>query len=104
MILIRRWLITVICLVAIIAGLGFIKFTQVKAAIAFGESFPEQSETVYMVEATWSQWQPYIDLVGELNALQTVEIRNELEGIITKVGFKSGSKVNENQILIARKP
>lgn len=100
MVLFRRWLITIICLFAIIASLGFIKFTQIKAAIAFGESFPEQSETVHIAEATWSQWQPYIDLVGELSALQTVEIRNELEGIITKVEFESGGKVNKDQMLI----
>lgn len=100
MLLFRRWLITIICLFAIIASLGFIKFTQIKAAIAFGESFPEQSETVQIAEATWSQWQPYIDLVGELSALQTVEIRNELEGIVTIVGFTSGAKVKKNQMLI----
>lgn len=100
MLIFRRWLITIFCLIAIIASLGFIKFTQVQAAIAFGKSFPEQSETVQVTEASWSQWQPYIDLVGEVKAQKMVEIRNELEGIITKVGFSSGAQVNQNQILI----
>ena len=95
-----RWLVTILCLLAVIATLGFIKYTQVQAAIAFGESFPETNETVEATNVNWTKWQPYVDLVGEIKAQQVVEVRNELEGIVTKVGFESGGAVKQGQVLL----
>jgi membrane fusion protein (multidrug efflux system) len=42
-----RWLVAIVICLAVFAGLGLIKYNQVMAAIAFGESFPEPSETVH---------------------------------------------------------
>lgn len=100
MIQLRRWLITFFILFLVIAGLGFIKFTQIKAAIAFGESFPESSETVQVTTTEWSKWQPKVSVVGEVRAQQIVEIRNELEGIITQLNIPSGGTVNQGDVLV----
>lgn len=99
MLQLKRWLITLISLLVIIVGLGFVKFSQIKAAIAFGASFPESSETVEAIETQWSSWQPMLTLVGEVKAQQNVDVRNEIEGILTKVNFGSGTKVNKGDIL-----
>ncbi|WP_395339751.1 efflux RND transporter periplasmic adaptor subunit [Ningiella sp. W23] len=96
----KRWLITLITLIAIVAALGFVKFTQIKAAIAFGESFPEPSETVEVIEASYSSWQKNIEVIGEVRATRSVELRNEFEGIISKVAFESGADVNQGDLLI----
>jgi membrane fusion protein (multidrug efflux system) len=96
----RRWFITVLVCISVFAGLGFIKFTQVKAAIAFGESFPEPSETVHAIEATPNSWQPSLKVTGEVVPTRSIDIRNELEGVITKVGFKSGGIVEQGDILV----
>lgn len=99
MLQVKRWLITLVALLVIIAGLGFVKFSQIKAAIAFGESFPEASETVEAIETEWSSWQPVISLVGEVKAQRNLDVRNEVEGILTNVNFRSGAKVKEGDIL-----
>ena len=99
MLQLKRWLITLISLLVIIAGLGFVKFSQIKAAIAFGASFPESSETVEAIETRSSSWQPLLTLVGQVKAQQNVDVRNEIEGILTKVNFGSGSKVKKGDIL-----
>lgn len=96
----RRWFITILVCVGVFAGLGFIKFTQVKAAIAFGESFPEPSETVLAVEATPDTWQPSLKVTGEVVPTRSIDIRNELEGVITRVGFASGGLVKQGDILL----
>ncbi len=96
----KRWIVTLFCLVALVAGLGFVKFTQIQAAIAFGESFPETSETVQALVATKTSWQPQLEVVGEITALQTLELRNELEGLITEVNFKSGEAVEAGEVLM----
>lgn len=100
MLQLRRWFITLFLLFCIVAGLSFIKYTQVKAAIAFGASFPEPSETVETTKAQPAIWQPSVSLVGEVKAKQIVEIRNEVEGMITQVNLSSGSKVVQGQVLI----
>jgi membrane fusion protein (multidrug efflux system) len=99
MLQLKRWLITFFSLIAIIAVLGFVKFTQIKAAIAFGESFPEASATVETIEASWSSYQPSVTLTGEARAKRTVALRTEMEGILTKVNFSSGGTVQKGQTL-----
>jgi membrane fusion protein (multidrug efflux system) len=95
-----RWLLTLVFCISTLAILGFIKFTQVKAAIAFGESFPEPSETVEVRLVETSQWQPMLNVNGEVLATRSVAVRNELEGMITEVGFASGGAVSKGDILI----
>lgn len=96
----EAWLVAVVLCLAVFGGLGFIKFTQIKAAIAFGESFPEPSETVDSVVAKWSSHQPMLKVPGEVLATRTLDIRNELEGIIVTVGFSSGGLVEQGDVLI----
>jgi membrane fusion protein (multidrug efflux system) len=96
----KRWLITLVLLFGVVAILGFIKFTQVKAAIAFGASFPESSETVEVVTANIDTWQPTLKVIGEVKATRSVQLRNEFEGIITEVAFASGGKVEKGDLLV----
>lgn len=95
-----RWVLTLLFCVSTLAILGFIKFTQVKAAIAFGESFPEPSETVEVRTVELSQWQPVLNVNGEVLATRSVAVRNEIEGMITEVGFASGGTVSKAEVLL----
>lgn len=96
----KRWSITILLLLGIVAGLGFIKYSQVMAAIAFAESFPEPSEAVNTVIAEYSMWRDKLEVVGEVRAMRTLEVRAELEGMITQVNFVSGSIVEKGDLLI----
>jgi membrane fusion protein (multidrug efflux system) len=80
--------------------LGLIKFMQIRAAIAFGESFPEPSETVEIQTVKLSAWQAEISVVGEVRASREVMLRNEIEGVIAKIGFQAGGEVNAGDILL----
>jgi membrane fusion protein (multidrug efflux system) len=96
----RAWLFTFVFIFSVIGLLGFVKFNQVMAAIAFGNSFPEPSETVKVQALSESTWQPTLDLAGSVLPTRSLEIRNELEGIVTYIGFASGGKVKAGQILL----
>lgn len=100
MVQLKRWLITIFTLLCIVAILGFIKFTQIKAAIAFGESFPEPSQTVEVMQVSAAQWRPNLQVIGEVKAKRSVELRNEFEGIITKVAYPSGGMVSQGDLLV----
>ena len=97
---INRWLVVVLAAIAVVLVLGFIKFTQIRAAIAFGNSFPETSETVEAITAERSDWQQKITVVGQLRASREVALRNEFGGVVAKVGFVSGAPVEAGQVLL----
>jgi len=96
----RRWLVTFVFFFAVVGLLGFVKFNQVMAAIAFGESFPEPSETVQIQRVETTSWQPRLTLTGSVLATRSIEIRNELEGIVTFIGFASGGNVKKDDVLV----
>ncbi|MBL4670986.1 MAG: efflux RND transporter periplasmic adaptor subunit [Arenicella sp.] len=96
----KRWLAVVAICLSIFLILALVKFFQIRAAIAFGESFPEPSETVEFQSIAYSTWQPQIKVSGEVRAPQEIELRNEVAGVIAKIGFKSGSLIKKGQLLI----
>jgi membrane fusion protein (multidrug efflux system) len=95
-----RWVWTFLFCLIVVSVLGFVKFNQIKAAIAFGESFPEPSETVHSVVTQQSQWQSNLSVMGEVVATRSLDVRNELAGVITKLGFVSGAKVSKGALLL----
>jgi membrane fusion protein (multidrug efflux system) len=95
-----RWVWTFLFCLIVVSVLGFVKFNQIKAAIAFGESFPEPSETVQVIVVEQSQWQSKLSVMGEVVATRSLDLRNELAGVITKVGFVSGDKVAKGSLLL----
>ena len=96
----RRWLwLLLVCLV-VVAVLGGLKYVQITRAIAFGNSFPERSETVTAVIATPVSWQQRYRTIGEVRATRYVELRTEVDGKISEIGFIGGSPVVAGQSLL----
>jgi membrane fusion protein (multidrug efflux system) len=95
-----RWVWTFLFCLVVVSVLGFVKFNQIKAAIAFGESFPEPSETVHSIITQQSMWQSNLSVMGEIVATRSLDVRNELAGVITKIGFKSGANVAKGDVLL----
>lgn len=96
----HRWFIAIFIILIIIFGLGFVKFNQIQAAIAFGESFPEPSASVKSTYVTTVQHTKNTRVIGQLQAPKTVTIRNEYPGSITLVNFKPGDVVTKDQVLL----
>lgn len=95
-----RWVWTFLFCLIVVSVLGLVKFNQIKAAIAFGESFPEPSETVLSVITEQSQWQSNYSVMGEIIATRSFDVRNELAGAITQIGFISGGNVAKGDVLV----
>jgi len=96
----KKWaLLLMVCLV-ILAALGGLKYRQIAAAIAFGESFPERSEAVTVVLATPVSWPRTYRTIGEVRATKAIELRTELDGKVAAIGFVGGSPVEQGQQLL----
>ena len=96
----RRWLIALIACALVFAALAGYKVMQIKAAIAFGNSFPEPSETVEAVTVDSSRVQSYNQTIGVIVAPQSIVLRNEVAGRVSVVNFESGALVEKGRILL----
>jgi membrane fusion protein (multidrug efflux system) len=96
----RRWLLLLLLCIIVVAILGGLKYLQVRKAIAFGESFPERSETVTAVIANPVTWQQRYRTIGEVRATKYIELRTEVDGKIAEVGFVGGSSIVQGQTLL----
>ncbi len=87
-----------------VGGLAMYRIRQTDAAPGGGASAQgfEPAEAVNIVEAREVAWQPTADLVGTVIALRSVIVRNELAGVVTSVGFQSGSIVEQGQVILTQ--
>lgn len=95
------WIVLVVICLVIAGGLGYFKYGEIQAGIEMGKAFPEPVETVEVVIARQSVYQPTTRVTGEVVAPQTANLTNELPGRINEVGFAPGARVSKGQLLLA---
>jgi membrane fusion protein (multidrug efflux system) len=96
----RRWLWLLLVCVLVAGVLGGLKFMQVRQAIAFADSFPERSEAVTALIVQPGEWQRTYRTIGELRATQNLELRTEVDGKISLIGFVGGDRIKQGQLLL----
>jgi membrane fusion protein, multidrug efflux system len=95
-----KWLLTVGICLAVFGGLAAYKVTEIRAAIAAGEAYPEPAETVETVDVVATPYAATLGVIGELAAPRRLDLRNELAGEIVAVNFASGARVAAGQVLL----
>jgi membrane fusion protein, multidrug efflux system len=83
-----------------ITGLGFVKFRQVKAAVAAHASFQPPPEAVTTIVARQEQWPEGLNAIGSVVAVRGVTVSADLPGIVEKINFESGASVKEGEVLV----
>lgn len=96
----KRMVLMLVIMLALVGGLGFIKYKQVEAAIAAGASFQMPPTAVTTVVAQKETWPSTMDVIGTAAAIQGVTVSADLPGTIDKIHFESGQWVKEGQILV----
>jgi membrane fusion protein (multidrug efflux system) len=83
-----------------LAALGFVKFRQVKAAVAVYASFQPPPEAVTTIVARQERWPATLDAIGTVAAVRGVTVSADLPGIVEAIAFDSGRTVSEGDILV----
>jgi membrane fusion protein, multidrug efflux system len=96
----KRMIIMLVLMVALIGGLGFLKYRQVEAAIAMGASFQMPPTAVTTVVAKSETWPSTLSVIGTAAAIQGVTVSADLPGTVDKIHFESGESVHEGDILV----
>jgi membrane fusion protein (multidrug efflux system) len=98
-----RYLIPIAVLIAIVFGLGGVKFKQISTLLHAGEVMQKAGpppEVVGTAVATEDSWEGTLSAVGSVAAVRGVAVSNESPGVVTAIRFESGDKVRAGQVLV----
>lgn len=96
----KRMILMLAVMLALVGGLGFVKFKQVEAAIEQGKNFKIPPTAVTTVVAKNEVWPSSFSVIGTAAAIEGVTVSADLPGTIDKIHFESGQWVKEGEILV----
>jgi membrane fusion protein (multidrug efflux system) len=97
--MILRSLIVILLLALLAGGLAFLKYRQIQQDMATF-SQPQPAATVTATEVKATPWQPRLQAVGNVQAVQGVLVNNEVAGQVKRILFESGDQVTAGQSLV----
>ena len=98
----KRMILMLALATLLIASLGFVKFRQIKTAMAQGSSFQPPPEAVTTVVAKQETWPGTLNVIGTAAAVQGVTVSADLPGTVDHIAFDSGKSVNAGEVLVER--
>jgi membrane fusion protein (multidrug efflux system) len=96
----KRMILMLALVTLLIASLGFVKFRQIKTAMAQGSSFQPPPEAVTTVVAKKETWPGTLNVIGTAAAVQGVTVSADLPGTVDRIAFDSGKSVNAGEVLV----
>ncbi|MCG6942810.1 MAG: efflux RND transporter periplasmic adaptor subunit [Thiohalocapsa sp.] len=94
-----RLLLVFVVLAALVGGLAFMKYEQFTKQMA-QYAKPRPPATVSEVQVESSTWQPKLEAIGSVRAVQGVMVNNEVAGQVEAIRFESGDRVRTGQALV----
>ena len=95
----KRMILVLSLTVLLLGTLGFVKFRQVKSAIAHA-SFQPPPDAVTSVVVQQAQWPSSLSVIGTMEAVQGVMVSADLPGTVARINFDSGKPVREGDVLV----
>lgn len=98
-----RVVIPVILVLGLVGGLVAIKASQIGLLVQIGKAAQEKGpppETVATKQAKVDTWRKSISAVGNVEAERGVTISNDSPGMVTRIRFDSGDKVESGAVLV----
>ena len=97
--MLKRMLVMLTVTLALVAGLGFVKFRQIQSAIAQGAAFQPPPEAVTTIVASQEKWPSTLTAIGTVAAVRGVTVSADLPGVVDRISFESGQSVREGEVL-----
>jgi membrane fusion protein (multidrug efflux system) len=98
--MLKKFLITIVVLIALVGGLAAMKISQFKTMGEAAKSAVQPPEAVTSMEVREEKWQPTLTAVGSLAAYQGVTVTTEAAGIVSEIAFEAGSRVQAGDLLV----
>ena len=98
--MLKRMLLMLAVVLAIIAGLAFVKYKQFEGFKAQGASFAPPPTAVTTIVAKRETWPSTLQVIGTAAAIQGVTVSADLPGTVDKIHFESGKAVQVGDVLV----
>src|ERR1041384_8280923 len=97
--MLKRMLVMLTVTLAIVAGLGFVKFKQIQTMIAQGAAFQPPPEAVTTIVASQESRPSTLTAIGTVAAVRGVTVSADLPGVVDRIAFESGQSVRTGDLL-----
>ncbi len=94
-------LVIVVVIFALVFGWGALRAVFIGK---FLKSFANQVQTVATIQAQETPWQPAVQSVGTLTAINGASLSAEIGGIVDSINFESGKDVQKGEVLLTLRP
>jgi len=98
--MLKRLILMLVVVLALLGGLGFFKYRQISAAIAMGKSYAPPPTAVTTLVAKREIWPSTLNVIGTAEAIQGVTVSADLPGTVGKINFESGQQVKAGDVLV----
>jgi membrane fusion protein (multidrug efflux system) len=95
-----KLIVAVIIVLVVFAALAGVKTMQIRKMIAAGQAFVPPPEAVSSVVAREEPWQGTLAAIGNVAAVQGVNVTPELPGMVREIAFESGAVVAQGDLLV----
>src|SRR5438445_12206210 len=96
----KRMRLMLAVVLAIIAGLAFVKYKQFEGFKAQGASFAPPPTAVTTIVAKRETWPSTLNVIGTATAIQGVTVSADLPGTVVRITFESGKPVHAGDVLV----
>ncbi|HLI13683.1 MAG TPA: efflux RND transporter periplasmic adaptor subunit [Alphaproteobacteria bacterium] len=96
----KRMILMLIVVGVVLGGIFGFQAFKAKMIKQFMASLSNPPQTVSTVRAASQSWQPQIEAVGSLRAVNGADLSLEVSGIVDQIDFKSGDDVQAGQVLL----
>jgi len=96
----KRMIVMLALVGALVAGLGFVKFGQIRTAIGQAAAFQPPPEAVTTIVASKETWPASLSAIGTVAAVQGVTVSADLPGTVARIAFESGTAIDEGAVLV----
>ena len=96
----KRMTVMLAVMLLFIASIGFVKFQQIRAAIAAGAAFQMPPEAVTTIVTHAEEWPRTLGAIGSVEAVHGVTVSADLPGTVDKILFDSGRAVRAGAVLV----
>jgi membrane fusion protein (multidrug efflux system) len=96
----KRWLIMIGVVLAMVAVIGGIWWYNVSQKIAAYKAMGTPKQSVTAMKAEPQEWQQQVTAVGSLHAVRGADLSNEVAGVVEAIHFESGADVKAGALLV----
>ena len=98
--MIRRMIVMLVVLGVVLGGYFWFQQFKGKMIHQFLATMANPPQTVSTVTASTAIWQPQVEAVGSLRAVNGAALSLEVGGVVDQIDFKSGDDVQAGQVLL----